>query len=171
MVPGPHFSPRSVARRAIDEVKARGGAMAVPWTAATLGEPFLVLTLERQPSFWIAPVMLEDRVLGTIEIGLDGGVRGESFFYSSPDAIAQCPRVATRISAAEALELAAPLITNYQDAEISEPTYVHDTERGRLAWMIEIKRGSQLLSRVFATPGYAWEWRPTDPAAVPGVRG
>lgn len=136
-----------------------------------MGEPFLVSTIERRPSFWIAPVLLGQRVLGTIEIGLGGELRGESLFYSSPDAVEECPTVATRINATEALEQAARFIERYRDAEIAAPVYIHDALRGRLAWMIEVTRGGELLSRIFATPGYAWEWKPGGPPDEPGVRG
>jgi len=119
----------------------------------------------------MTPVLLGQRVIGTIEIGLEGRVRGESFFYSSPDAVDKCPAVVTRINAAEALEQASPLLERYREADIAAPVYVLDAEHGRLAWMIEVTRWGELLSRIFATPGYAWEWKPGGPPGKPGVRG
>ena len=83
----------------------------------------------------------------------------------------KCPAVVTRINAAEALEQASPLLERHREADIAAPVYVLDAEHGRLAWMIEVTRRGELLSRIFATPGYAWEWKPGGPPGRPGVRG
>jgi hypothetical protein len=152
-------------------MRRRTDAMSVPWRAASLGEPFVVHTVERQPSFWLVPVLRGGSVLGSIEIGPDGALWGQSFFYTSPDSLEDCPAVVSRIPAGEARALSAPLLARYPGAEASPPLYVHDGPRNRLAWMLEVTRAGELLSRVFVTPGHAWERRPGEPPPEPGVRG
>jgi hypothetical protein len=162
---------REAARGALAMLEMRADAMSMPWRAASLGQPFLVHTVQREPSFWLVPVVRGPSVLGSVEIGPDGALWGQSFFYVSPDSLADCPTVVTRISAQEARALAAPLIARYPGAEASPPLYVHDGPRNRLAWMIEVTRAGELLSRIFVTPGHAWERRPGDTPPQPGVRG
>jgi hypothetical protein len=162
---------RKAGQHALMMMQMRGDAMSLPWRQSSIGEPFLVHTVAHEPAFWLVPVVRERLVLGSIEIGLDGALWGQSFFYITPDSLEDCPTVVTRIPAEEARRLAAPFVAHYPGAEASPPVYVHDGPRNRLAWMIEIARAGEQLSRIFVTPGHAWEQHPSDPPPQPGLRG
>jgi hypothetical protein len=145
--------------------------MISPWREAALGDPVLVRTVESRPSFWIIPVERPGQVLGHINIGPDGRVMGYAYLYQNPANLSVCPPLATRISAEEARELANDLLKNYRGARFSTPVFVHDGPHSRLAWMIEVRVEDELVSRVFVTPGYAYERRIGEEPPPPGWRG
>lgn len=146
-------------------------AMIGPWREAVLGDPVLVRTVELEKSFWIVPVERSGQTLGHIDISSDGDIWGYAFFYSNPADLSVCPPFATRISAEEAREVAADILKTYTGGEFSSPVFVHDGPHNRLAWMIEVREKDKLASRVFVTPGYAYERRLDDELPSPGMRG
>ena len=150
---------------------ATSGHERPPWQGAQVGESLLVRTTERDPLFWLGPVEIPGSVLGAIEIGLDGSLRGQMIFYTSPETLAGCPQTVTRNTAEEALEEASNLLARYPGAAVSGPIYVREDLRQELAWMIEVSRSGKILSRIFVTPGYVWERRPEEPLPPPGMRG
>jgi hypothetical protein len=165
------FDAREAAQNALVMMQMRDDALSVPWREALLGEPLLVHTVQRQPSYWLVPVVRGSTVLGSIEIGGDGALWGQSYFYCAPDFLDDCPSTVTRITESEAHALAAPILARHCDAEFSPALYVHIGHRNRLAWMIEIRRAGVLYSRVFITPAQVWEAPADDSPPPPGVRG
>jgi hypothetical protein len=146
-------------------------SMISPWREAALGDPVLVRTVELEDSFWIVPVERRGQALGYISIGPGGQVLGHAYLYRDPNDLSACPPLATRISAKEARELADDLLKTYSGARFSDPVFVHDGPHGRLAWMIEVRVEGELVSRVFVTPGHAYERRTGDELPPPGWRG
>lgn len=146
-------------------------AMISPWREAALGDPILVRTVDSIASFWIIPVERPGRALGYISIGPDGQKMGYAYLYQNPADLSVCPPLATRIGAKEAMELAKELLHSYIGARFSPPVFVHDGPHSRLAWMIEVHMEDKLVSRVFVTPGYAYERRVGNEPSVPGLRG
>jgi hypothetical protein len=146
-------------------------SMISPWREAVLGDPILVRTVELTDSFWIVPVERPGQALGYINIGPDGQVMGYAYLYQNPADLSVCPPLATRISDEEALELADDLLKTYSGARFLDPVFVHDGLHSRLAWMIEVREEDELVSRVFVTPGYAYERRIGDKSPPPGWRG
>lgn len=144
--------------------------MLYPWREAEIGEPLIVRTVDLEHSFWIVPVNLEGKVLGQIEVDKDGKILGHSYFYHSLDYQSMCPTVVTRISSEEAYLQAESIMKKYQNAEFSEPLYVHDGARSRLAWMIEVRFRDKLESRIFVTPGYVYQRKPGETRET-GLRG
>ncbi len=142
-----------------------------PWRNAKLGDPQLVSTPELEPSFWLVPVVAEDRVLGYIETALDGTSRGHGYFYSDARDLSQCPAVVTRITSEEARKQAQPVLEAYVGGQYSEPVFVHDGPHNRLAWLIEVRKNRDLVSRVFVTPGYVYERRKGEKGPQGGRRG
>lgn len=132
-------------------------AMISPWREAVLGDPVQVCNVELEASFWIVPVERPGQALGYIDISQDGRVMGSAYLYQNPADLSVCPPLATRISAEEARGLANDLLKPYRGARFSDPVFVHDGTHSRLAWMIEVRREDELVSRVFVTPGYAYE--------------
>jgi hypothetical protein len=116
-----------------------------PWLSASTGDPLRVRTVEHAPSFWLVPVVQRDRVLGHVEIGPDGVVWGHTYFYFRPDELNECPAVVTRISESEAVEHSKGIRASYPDANFGEPVFVHDGPRNRLAWMIGVSVGGELI--------------------------
>lgn len=145
--------------------------MISPWREAALGDPVLVHTVESKASFWIIPVERLGQALGHINISREGRVMGYAYLYQDPADLSVCPPLATRLSAEEARELAGDLLNAYSGARFSDPVFVHDGPTSRLAWMIEVRAEDELISRVFVTPGYAYERRMGDELPPPGWRG
>ena len=145
--------------------------MTSQWRSAELGEPLLVHSSETRPVFWIIPVTLGGRVLGHLTIGLEGNLKGHSYFYSNPDDISMLPYVVTRITADEALKQAEQITRTYPGSQIEDPIYVVDEEKGWLAWLIRVKRSGRTVSNVFVQPGYVYERRAgNQPTKVKGHR-
>ena len=145
--------------------------MLKPWREAVLGDPVLVRTVELESSYWIVSVERHGQVLGYIEVGPDGHVLGYAYLYQSPDDLSPCPPLVTRLSAEEAYKQAERILNTYAGAEFADPVFVHDGPRNRLAWMIEVRMGGELVSRVFVTPGYAYERKAGEKRPPPGWRG
>lgn len=143
-----------------DVLQLDGSAMILPWRDGLPGEPILVNTVDLKPSYWIVPVEGLGRALGYIEIGLEGTVLGHVYLYQNPTELSNCPDLATRISAEQALELAQGVLKRYADARVSHPVFVHDGARSRVAWMIEVRTKNHLISQVFVTPDYVYERKP-----------
>ncbi len=140
------------------------------WAAAKLGPAEMVYTIDLAPSYWIVPVLWQDHALGHIDVYRDGQVLGHSILCRNPDDLSTCPRVVTRITSEEAYAEAGPILKAYVAAEFSPPVFAHDGPRNRLAWMIQVHQGGALISRVFVTPGYAYERR-ADVTPPEGLRG
>ncbi len=162
---------KAAARRAMEVVLARRDRMLHPWLTAGLGEPLLVTTPDRRPAYWIVPVERSESVLGAIEIGLDGQLRGELLFYSDAESLAGCPKVVTGLTAEEALERAGDILAQHAGAELLPAAWVLDDVRQRPAWMLEVRQGGRWVSRVFVTVGEVWERRPNHAPPEPGIRG
>jgi hypothetical protein len=146
--------------------------MISPWREAVTGNPLLVRTVALKASFWIVPVERSGQALGHIDIGPDGRVIGSAYLYRDPADLSGCPSLVSRISAKEARKLANDLLKPYSGAEFSDPVFVHDGPRSRLAWMIEVRAEDELVSLVFVTPGSAYERRVgNDLPPPPGWRG
>lgn len=95
----------AIARKYLaDVLQLDGSAMIRPWRDGLPGEPILVNTVDREPSYWIVPVEGLGRALGYIEIGPKGTVLGHIYLYQNPAELSNCPGVATRISANQALD-------------------------------------------------------------------
>lgn len=144
-----------------DVLQLDGSAMIRPWRDGLPGEPILVNTVDREPSYWIVPVEGLGRALGYIEIGPEGTVLGHAYLYQNPNEVSNCPDLATRISAKQALELAQSVLKKYAGATVSDPLFVHDGARSRVAWMIEIRTKDRLISQVFVTPDDVYERKTT----------
>ena len=110
-------------------IKNQRDSMLKNWKKAVLGEPFLVRDLELEPAFWIVPVNLDERVLGHINLSLDGGLMGHVYFHVTPDDLKSLPSVVTRLSASEALDQALVFVAT-RDVELGDPVYVFDELRG-----------------------------------------
>jgi hypothetical protein len=161
---------RTTAKERLAQLTQQLDRMIEPWKHATVGNPVLVRTTSLEPSYWITPVKLGKSVLGYIEVGLNYTVIGHAYFYTNPEKLDDCPLTVTRISREEALRLAKTTLENYPDAHFSKPFFVHDNARGRLAWMIELRKNNELVSQVFVTPNYVYE-RKAGVARELGLRG
>ena len=145
--------------------------MLEPWRSADIGEPRLVYTQNLDPSHWTIPVQLRAKVLGRIDISLEGIMMGHAYFYQNPNNLDICPSTVTRITREEAIQQAQSILDAFIDAEFSEPIFVVDKQKNQLAWMIEVRIRRRLTSRVFVTLGYVYQ-RDIDEGPPPkGVRG
>ena len=139
----------------------QGDPMFEPWTwkQSVYGDPILVRTVEEEPSYWRVPVIFKEKVLGYIDVDGSGTIWRYGEFYESPDNLSRCPSVPTLITAAEAAELAEEITARYPDAEVSEPIFVHDGAKSKIAWMLKIEKNGEIISRVFLSGRYPYERR------------
>ena len=145
--------------------------MLKPWRNATVGNPKLVRTQDLNPSYWIVPIHQNGIVLGRIDISLEGNMMGYAYFYQNPNDLSVCPSTVTRLTREDAIQQVQTILDTYIDAEFSEPIFVFDNQRNRLAWMIEVRKQGELISRIFVTLGDIYQ-RDSDEEPPPkGLRG
>jgi hypothetical protein len=161
---------RVAAKRHLANLVQQPDRMTEPWKNATIGNPVLVRDTTLEPAYWITPVKLGKSVLGYIEVTLNYNTIGHAYFYTNPEKLNALPSTVTRIPGDEALRLAKPTLSRYADAKFSKPKFVNDNARGRLAWMIEVRKDRKLISHVFVTPNYVYE-RQIGIQREHGVRG
>lgn len=128
-----------------------------PWASASLGEPVLVRTVFREPSYWTVPVLLMKRTVGFIRVLGTGTIAAIGTFYQDPKQTDACPTTVTGIDATEALQKALVKVNEESGEQASEPIYVHDGPPGREAWRIEVLREGIPVRWIFVTPAFVYE--------------
>jgi hypothetical protein len=132
---------------------------------AMVGTPFLVRTVDEKPFYWKVPVVLNEKVMGFVDVEMNGkvpryGCRGCLYSpYYDPDNINNCSSTVTISTIEEAKELAKNITDKYSDAVVSEPIYVYDDTGccSGEAWMLKIEKDGKIISRAFVSGYYAYE--------------
>ena len=128
------------------------------WRQSVLGDPILVRTVDEEPSYWSVPVIFKDKVIGFIDVEGDGTIsRYGCSGHCYADNLSRCPTRLTLITAEEAAELAEEITARYPDAEVSEPIFVHDGAKSKIAWMLKIEKNGEIISRVFVSGRSVYE--------------
>jgi len=147
---------REKAREAIQASGLLHDRLFAPWSGATLGEPVLVRSLGRDPSYWLIPVIIGGITGGFVRVLGDGRVAHLGVFYRDPGSIEGPPAV-TGMEAGEAARRAAERIRPEEGERAAEPVFVHDGPVGREAWLIEVIRNGVAVRWIFITPGFTYE--------------
>jgi hypothetical protein len=146
-----------VAKKEIEETVIRQDPMFAPWTDASLGAPVLVKDLAKNPSYWIVPVVVQERVIGFIRVLGIGKVGAVGAFYTDPSQITSCPAIVTGIDAKEARRRVEEEIHVEEGEKTSDPVLVHDGPPGREAWLVEVYKKGKLSRWIFVTPAFVYE--------------
>lgn len=161
---------KAIADLKINEVRAQ--TEFVEWEElwknpnTVVGMPFLVRTVDEKPFYWTVPVVLEEKVIGFVEVKMTGKVQrygGMGCLYSpyyNSHNLDNCSSTITISTAQEAKEIARNITDKYKDTVISEPIYVYDDKGccGGEAWMLKvIGKDGKIISRVFVSGNYAYE--------------
>ena len=152
-----------IAHHALQQSPVRSDPLFAPWPQAVLGQPLQVMTVFRQPSYWLVPVLIRNRAAGFVRILPDGTVSAVGAFYRDPSKIESSPLVVTGISAAEASLNVRALVHAEQGEVAEDPVFVHDGPPGREAWLVEVRRQGHPTRWIFAGPGGVYE-RPAGQA-------
>jgi hypothetical protein len=146
-----------IARAEVARMASGDDPLFAPWRDAAIGDPVLVHDLLRQPSYWVVPVRVRDRVAGFVRVLLSGRVSATGTLYTDPARIASCPATVTGIEKEEAARRATERIHAASGEVAQEPVYVHDGAPGREAWLIEVVRENRPQRWVFVTPAFVYE--------------
>ncbi|MFZ2411929.1 MAG: hypothetical protein WAW23_10190 [Candidatus Methanoperedens sp.] len=160
---------KEIAKSEINEVKAQTEFVEWEelWTNpnAMVGMPLLVRTINEEPFYWKVPVVLNEKVIGFIDVKMDGKVPrygGMGCLYSpyyNSHNVDNCSSTITISTAKEVKEIAKNMTDKYRGA-VSEPIYVYD-DMGCCsgeAWMLKIVgKDGKIISRVFVSGYYAYE--------------
>lgn len=159
-------------RRAAEErARAVAGqdALFEPWARSTLGDPMLVRAVTGEPSYWLVPVELEDRVIGFVRVTLAGKAVAAGALYRDPGTLAGAPAVVTGITAADARQrITAELGPG---VVVGDPVYVHDGPPGREAWLIHLRERDGATRLVFVTAAGWYERAPDAAGSAPELEG
>jgi hypothetical protein len=145
-----------LAQEAVRRESEDGGRIFAAWKDASLGGPVLVLTVHREPSYWLVPVEVRGAVMGFVRVLGDGRVAHVGSFSPSPDIVRKLPEV-TGITQEEAAEKAYELIRIDQGESPTPPVFVHDGPIGREAWLVEVLKDEKPHRWIFVTPSFAYE--------------
>ena len=126
-----------------------------------VGSPVLARTPERDPAFWLVPLISGGMVCGLARVDLAGrvaqvGVLGApiepAFFEAPPDDVLGEIRGA------------------HPEATLPVPQLSYDVSPLRWAWRVEIEQCGQVQSVAYVTPG-GWYERPAGATHRPGYEG
>ena len=132
---------------------------------ARIGMPSLVRTVDEKPFYWKVPVVLNEKVMGFIDVEMNGkvpryGCKGCLYSpYYDPHNVDNCSSTVTISTVEEAKEIAKNITNKYSDAVVSEPIYVYDDTGccSGEAWMLKIEKDGRIISRAFVSGYYAYE--------------
>jgi hypothetical protein len=145
------------AKKKLEETVITQDPLFAPWSDAFLGEPVLVRDLAKNPSYWIVPVMVQEKVIGFVRVLRTGQVGAVGAFYTDPSQIMSCPTVVTGIDAEEARQRAEEKIHSEKGEKASDPVLVHDGPPGREAWLVEVYKNGRPFRWIFVTPAFVYE--------------
>jgi hypothetical protein len=146
-----------IAREEMKQELVQRDPMFAPWSDASLGQPVLVRDVFKEPSYWVVPVIIRERVAGFIRVLGTGRIAAVGVFYRDPKQIEACPTTITGVDASEASRLATERIDSEQGEAASEPVFVHDGPPGREAWLIEVIKKDKPSRWIFVTPAFVYE--------------
>lgn len=115
-----------------------------------VGTPELVRQVSGEPSYWLVPGLLEDRVEVVARI-LDNGRLAT--IARLPKPVPDCAAAVTGMSASQAVGYSREVEAKYAGKLISGPTLVHDGPVGREAWLYGVSTASAGAIWVFAAAG------------------
>ena len=130
-----------------------------------VGTPYLVKTVDEKPLYWKVPVILNEKVIGSIEVKMDGRIpRYGSFgclynLYYNPKNLQNCSSAVTINTVEMSKEIARNITDKYSDAKVSEPILVFDDNGGGEAWMLKIEKDNKIISRVFVAGSFVYDIR------------
>ena len=148
---------REVARTEVGDPSLPADPRFARWATAAIGDPVLVRTLEREPSYWLVPIEVQDRVAGFVRVNRDGRVAAMGTYGRDPRDADASPRVVTHIDAEAAATQAAGHVRSATGETASSPVYVHDGPPGREAWLIEVTEHGRPTRWIFVSPGGVYE--------------
>lgn len=162
---------KHISQKYIDYLKLDPEPLFKPWLKSSLGKPLLVYSDALEPLNWMIPVMIKERVIGNVMVGIDGSLMGHTYYYKKIDELSKCPKQVTWISSEDAVSAAENILKKYRDAQFSKPVYVFDTKRSKHAWMIEVLVKKTVTSRIFIEMGNVYERKKDEKPKPPGIRG
>lgn len=146
-----------IAREEMKRIEIQRDPMFAPWRDAFLDQPVLVKDVFKNPSYWLVPVLIQERVAGFVRVLGTGVVAAIGVFYKDPGEIKECPTTVTGIDAREASRMAEKRIHPEQGEMASDPIFVHDGPPGRESWLIEVIKEGRASRWIFVTPAFVYE--------------
>jgi len=131
---------------------ARGDRVLTKLRDAEPGTPVLVSTVFRQPSYWLVPFALGNRVLGFARVL--GDARVAQIGLLAETAEVYC---ITGIDATDARTRGSQRVRTELDETLEEPVFVHDGPIGREAWLVEVSHHGIPVRWIFVTPSFVYE--------------
>lgn len=131
--------------------------MFVLWKNASTGQAVLVSDVLKQPSYWLIPIVLQERVIGFVRIMGSGSVNSIGTFCRNFEEINSCPTVVTGITKQAAQHLVEEKYQLKKDETFTEPIFVYDGSIGREVWLIEIVQNEKVIRYIFAGSGGIYE--------------
>jgi hypothetical protein len=116
--------------------------------------PVLVRDLDLNPSYWLVPIAVEDRLVGFLRLGLDGDLLAYGRFGQA-QALDAFPPLAYLSQETAGREIRAAFGPGYQ--AITSPQLVHDGPVDRIAWMAIGRSLDGVEMRLFWTFGTTYQ--------------
>lgn len=126
-------------------------------SGSAIGTPVLVRNLSKEPSYWLVPISIQDKVIGFARVLRDGRIAQIGTFVRIPEAVRDAPSTVTGIEATEAIKQVAGKISVNLGESISNPVFVHDGPIGREAWLFEVIKDGRPVRWIFVTSSGTYE--------------
>lgn len=128
-----------------------------PLSNASLGKPVLVRNVFGEPSYWLVPLLSEDKLVGFVRVLGDGRIAHIGTFFRDAGGRLEAPPTITGIDASEARIRAAERINRDIGEAAADPVFIHDGPVGKEAWLIEVMRDRVPIRWIFVTPAFIYE--------------
>lgn len=148
---------RRAASKALTAAHREQDPMLRPWGKLAVGAPVVVHDVEGSPSYWLVPLVAQQRAIGFVRVDSGGQAIALGVTCRTPERIAECAKAVTGITPDEAIAKVQAAVALGKGEELATPRYVHDGPPGRETWLIETMVGSRPVRWIFVSSGGCYE--------------
>lgn len=148
-------SPREVLHRArelLDSVQVGDGSVR---QRESLGTPLIVSHPSGAPYSWLVPVILENHLVGYLQLDLELEMIRYASFQRRPDSLEGVPEALDWLDPDRVLQRAAAVAAPNED--LGKPVLTYDRYPDRLAWRVKARSANGTIRNIMVAGGAAWE--------------
>jgi len=146
-----------VAKKEIQDVLKEKDSIFSLWGNPFLGQAVLVRDTFKNPSYWLVPVIVHERVVGFVRVMGSGSVDAIGTSCRDVEDIQSCPTIVTGITKEAATLFAQKECHLEKNETLRDPIFVYDGSIGREAWLVEVEQDKNVVRWIFVTAGGVYE--------------
>ena len=146
-----------IAEKEIKSVLEERDPMFVLWKDDSLGQAVLVRDIFKNPSYWLVPVTVHERVVGFVRVMGSGNVDAIGTSCRNVEDIQSCPTIVTGITKEASTQSVQKECHLEKNETLTEPVFVYDGSIGREAWLVEVLQDKNVIRWIFVTAGGVYQ--------------